>query len=96
MPRKPRREPVAPPVTAPQPASEAQSTAVALVAPYPDDDEPTDEMGPYERVAIQAKFRRGEAAGDIDADVEQAGIEDVSDPISELFPPVEPEALEPE
>ena len=92
MPRKPRRQPVTPAVTPAVP----ETAVVSVPTAYPAEDDPTDEMGPYERVALQAKFRRAESPGDIDADVARAGIEDVSDPISALFESVEPEELDPE
>jgi len=71
------------------------SAAVSSTVAYPRDDDPTDEMGPYERLAIAAKRRAAETAGDIDADVAHAGIADVADPLAELFEEVAVDESEP-
>ncbi len=75
MPRKPKQPGLV--VTA------AAATVSATVA-YPREDDPTDEMGPYDRLALAAKRRAVEAVGDIDADVAHAGIADVDDPLATL------------
>lgn len=63
----------------------AAAATVSSTTAYPVEDDPTDEMGPYDRLALAAKRRASEAAGDIDADVVRAGIADVDDPLAELF-----------
>ncbi len=69
---------------------------VSSTTAYPVDDDPTDEMGPYDRLALAAKRRAAEAAGDIDADVARAGIADVEDPLAELFDEADIDGEEPE